>query len=296
MLTPSHLGASATKGHEHRRTAMNRYDYTLPDHKVVHGVMVDLGALRVEAQAQRVLDENRARGIYRHLVVSAVGSLVVSERADGKRFIVDGMHRSRACQLAGITTLPAEVHYGLTVREEAILFLIKNRESKSPNAVDEFNVGLTAGLEIYSDIQQVLDWHGLTVNGGAGPNTIQAVKGLEEIVRRHGTDTLNAALTLAEAAWGRTTKTWDGTLICGLGHFIGKHGDKVDLARLKDRIESTGTPMRWLGLAESQSAILTASASAATSKRAGMVMALTVQYDKGLRRDKKLAPPPLVAA
>ena len=65
--------------------------------------------------------------------------------------------------MCGITTLDAEVHEGLDVSEEAVLFLLKNRESSKPQPLDKYKVGLTAGLPLFVDTQKVLDRHGLGI-------------------------------------------------------------------------------------------------------------------------------------
>lgn len=123
-----------------------RYTFELPTHNVEYGQEVSVSDLNIDPQAQRTLNERRAQNIANNMVREAIGSIIVSKRDDGDLYIVDGQHRWRACVLAGISTIRADVHQGLTQPEEAILFLIKNRESHKPRPIDEYHVGLTGGV------------------------------------------------------------------------------------------------------------------------------------------------------
>lgn len=255
--------------------AKNKYDYDLPDHKIQHGVEVDLETLLVEPQAQRELDERRAQGISNSLIPSAIGSLTVSQRDDGKRYIIDGMHRRRAAQLSGWQTMPAEIHYGLSVEQEAILFLIKNKESKAPNPLAEFKVGVTAGVPIYRDIANVLAEHDLVV-GTNSTNQVSAVRAMEFVTRRWGPSALDTAISVAEKAWGRTADTWNGSLLGGIGEFVGTHTD-LDVDRLVKVIQKKGSPAAWIGLAHGMQ-----QHGSSENLRRGVYKTLVETYNKGL--------------
>lgn len=262
--------------------AKNKYDYNLPDHKIQHGVEVDLETLLIDPQAQRELDDRRAQGISNNLIPSAIGSLTISQRDDGKRYVIDGMHRRRAAQLAGWATMPAEIHYGLTVEQEAILFLIKNKESKAPNPIAEYKVGVTAGVPIYRDIAESLKKFNLIV-GTNSANQISAVRALETIVRRWGTDTLEATLAIAEQAWGRTQETWNGALIGGIGEMLGTHPEVIqDSAQLVKAVQKKGPPSMWIGLA-----MAGLRSGSADNLRRGVYKSLVEVYNKSLHSQSK---------
>ena len=177
----------------------------LPQHEVDYGVTLNLAELKIDPQAQRTLNERRAQTMADTLVPEAIGSIVVSERVNGDRYIVDGMHRGRASGLNGLTTIVGEVHHNLSQQEEAILFLIKNRESNKPNPLDEYKVGLTAGLPLFIDTDKVLKSHGLDV-GSTSANSVGAVSGILRITDDYGPDILDRVLTIAEESWGLRRK------------------------------------------------------------------------------------------
>ncbi|MCX5441271.1 ParB/RepB/Spo0J family partition protein [Streptomyces sp. NBC_00063] len=208
-----------------------------------YGVEVEVADLTVDPQAQRTISEPRAQRIADHIVPEAIGLIMVSER-DGKRFIVDGQHRKRACELAGISTVKAEIHYGLTQAQEAILFLIKNRESHKPRPIDEYHVGLTGGVALFVDTDRILKKHGLSL-GSTSTNGVGAVSGVLRITDRFGADILDRTLSVAEGAWGRSTETWDGMLLGGIGQFLGRWGDLVDDDELAKKMLDLGTAVKW---------------------------------------------------
>lgn len=222
-----------------------RYKYELREHHVDYGVLLPVAELEIDVQAQRTLVERRAQNMANSWVHEARGTLIVSKRVDGTYFLVDGQHRHRAMQLLGIEETPCEVHHDLTQTEEAILFLIKNRESSKPNAIDEYKIGLTGRIPLFVDTQEVLDSKGLQV-GATSTNSIGAVNGLLRITETYGPEVLKRTLDVAEEAWERTAETWDGMLLGGLGMFLGKHGAQVDSdTELAKRLGKAGPAWRW---------------------------------------------------
>ncbi|MFD9461688.1 DUF6551 family protein [Streptomyces sp. NPDC060027] len=231
---------------------MGGYAYRIPAHKVHYGVKVQIADLKIDRQAQRMLNERRAQKIASRLVSEALGSIIVSQREDGSCYIVDGQHRWRACALAGVNTLIAEVHHGLTQAQEAMLFLIKNQESHKPRPIDEFHVGLTGGVLLYVDTARVLEKHALTL-GSTSTNGVGAVSGVLQITERYGADVFDRTLTVAEAAWGRSADTWDGMLLGGVGVFLGRWGDLIDDVELARKMANLGTAAKWRSEILSQS-------------------------------------------
>lgn len=224
-----------------------RYQYELPKHDVDYGIEIAVADLEVDPQAQRTLNERRAQNMSENFVEEAIGTLIVSKREDGRNFLVDGMHRKRVCELLGIEKVMCEVHHGLTQTEEAILFLIKNRESSKPNAIDEYKIGLTGGIPLFVDTEAVLEEKGLSV-GATSTNAVGAVNGILRITEQYGPDVLKRTLDVAEEAWGRTAETWDGMLLGGLGMFLGKHGVQVDSnTELAKRLGKKGPAWQWKG-------------------------------------------------
>ncbi|KOG91885.1 hypothetical protein ADK38_00700 [Streptomyces varsoviensis] len=229
-----------------------RYTFELPEHDVDYGVEIPIKDLNIDPQAQRTLGEKRAQNIANNMVREAIGSIIVSKRPNGDLYIVDGQHRWRACALAGIPVIMAEIHHGLSQAQEAILFLIKNRESHKPRPIDEYHVGLTGGVPLFVDTDRILDKHGLTL-GSTSTNGVGAVSGVLQIVDRYGSSVFDRTLTVAEESWERSAETWDGMLLGGIGMFLGRWGDLVDDKELARKIQAMGTAAKWRSEILSQS-------------------------------------------
>ncbi|KUM68647.1 DUF6551 family protein [Streptomyces griseorubiginosus] len=227
------------------------YSYDIPDHPIVYE-KVDPRTIKFDPRAQRNLNKARARTIAEKLVPTALGTPILSQREDGK-YAVDGMHRVYACQviLAGevsvskevreaVKNITCEVHSGLSMPNEASLFIIKNKESSKVGPNDEFRIGLLAGHPLFQDTNDVLVKHQLKV-GSSSANGVRGIKGILGIVVDHGPEILDQSFTIAEGAWGRTPDTWHAVTIGGIATVISKHPE-LKPADLADKLKRQGDP------------------------------------------------------
>ncbi|MFF2779875.1 DUF6551 family protein [Streptomyces sp. NPDC058052] len=266
-----------------------KYRYELPEHPVDYGVKVVAADLKIASEAQRTINPARAKAIAADIKPHALGSIIVSQRQNGDLYIVDGQHRREACLIAGIETLVAEVHRGLTLSEEATLFLIKNREAAKTNAHDEYRIGLTAGLPLFVDTESVLVSHKLKI-GSTSSNQIGAVQGILAITDKYGPEVLDEVLTIAEAAYGRTAETWDGIIIGGLGEFVGRHRDLVLSAASLDefarKVEKRSSAARLIGDARSFATGFGSKADGTGSRKMAAYRLFVEVWNKGRRNHK----------
>lgn len=110
----------------------------------------------------------------------ALGTLVVSERADGTMVIIDGQHRwTLVRKLMGEDTeLDCRVHTGLSLEDEARLFVDLNRQ-QSASALDLHKARCTQQEPVALAITAAVEERGWGI--GTGPGKISAVKVLESI-------------------------------------------------------------------------------------------------------------------
>lgn len=228
------------------------YSYDIPDHQIEY-IKVDPRTIKFDHRAQRNLNKSRAQAIAEKLVPTALGTPILSQRADGL-YAVDGMHRVYACQLllAGkataseevreaLHTITCEVHSGLSMANEASLFIIKNKESSKVGPNDEFRIGVLAGHPLFQDTNTVLEKHQLKV-GSSSVNGVRGIKGILSIVMEHGPEILDLSLTIAEDAWGRTPDTWHSVTISGIATVMSKHSDVVNPQELAQKLKRQGDP------------------------------------------------------
>jgi hypothetical protein len=263
------------------------YEFALPDHPIEYGVLMALKDISVDPQAQRSVVPSRAQKIADNFIPGAVGQLTVNVREDKTSIkVCDGAHRKWALELLGIEKAWCEVHYGLSVTEEAMLFLIKNKESAQVNPKDMYHVGLTAGIRQYVHTEAVLKDHALKV-GNASANQVAAVNSVVKIVEDYGKPTLDRVLSVAEGAWNRTQETWDAGLLGGLGQFIGRHPEADDVLLIK-KLAKGGNASQFKG----KIAMAAASAGLSTVGGGGRVnvayMAIKDRYNAGRRASTRI--------
>lgn len=263
-----------------------KYSYWLPEHRVETEVL-QVEDLLFDPQAQRSLNERRAQYIADNFVPEAVGTIVASRRQNGKLYTVDGMHRTRVLQLKGITTVMAEVHYDLDQTEEAILFLLKNRESKGVQPLDEYRIGLTAKIPLFVDTEKVVQAHGLTV-GNSSANSIGAVQGILHITDTYGPEVLDRVLSVAAAAWDHTTDTWNGMIIAGLGMFLGKHGASVVDKELASKLAKAFTAQQLVGKIHARSTDSGTKFSGTGNRTFTSYSVILEVWNKGRRSENKI--------
>ncbi|MEU9719057.1 DUF6551 family protein [Streptomyces sp. NPDC047976] len=227
------------------------YSYDIPDHPIEYQ-RLDPREIKFDHRAQRNLNKTRARTIAEKLVPTALGTPILSKREDGL-YAVDGMHRLYACQLiaAGevsvskkvrdaVQVIVCEVHFDLTMANEASLFIIKNKESSKVGPNDEFRIGLLAGHPLFQDTNTVLEKHQLKV-GSSSANGVRGIKGILSIVMDHGPEILDQSLTIAEDAWGRHPDTWHAVTIGGIATVMSKH-PALKPKELAEKLKRQGDP------------------------------------------------------
>jgi hypothetical protein len=228
------------------------YSYDIPDHSIEY-IKVDPRAIKFDPRAQRNLNKARAAAIAEKLVPTALGTPILSQR-DDDLYAVDGMHRVYACQLIltgkvsaseevreAVQSITCEVHSGLSMANEASLFIIKNKESSKVGPNDEFRIGVLAGHPLFQDTNTVLEKHQLKV-GSSSVNGVRGIKGILSVVMEHGPDILDLSLTIAEDAWGRSPDTWHSVTIGGIATVMSKHSDVVNPQELAQKLKRQGDP------------------------------------------------------
>lgn len=208
--------------------------------------------LRVDQYVQRTYNEGDAERIAKEWNQDKIGVFKVSKRADGGHYVFDGQHRLGALRLQGRLDdkVEALVYEGLTVEQEAFLFLADNADNRKPTPVDVFRLSVVAGDQAAIEINEVVQKHGLRIGYGGDHRTVAAVASLRWIHEHGGTDLLDRTLTIVEAAWPPHREAKDGQLIKGLAYFLLKaHGASVNTDSLIFKMGAEGTSTQLIGRA-----------------------------------------------
>lgn len=213
--------------------------------------------MKIDPRAQRAL---RRAWVKKHVPIfdaNQIGTIVISRRADGSLFIIDGQHRVELLRSVGWTDqqVYCEIFDKLTIQEEAALFLRRN-DKVTVRTFDKFNVSLTEGDAESVAINKIVTAAGLTVAEGAHNGAIQAVNALAAIhsgagvaSERDGAAALRRTLDAIVGAWGRAGSNFRAEIIEGIGLVMIRYGAKVKqdvlVARL-GRIQNGATGLLML--------------------------------------------------
>jgi hypothetical protein len=167
-----------------------------------------------------------------------LGVPVISERADGSRVWLDGQNRGALLSLVGWgdQSIDCKVYRGLTVRQEAELFLALN-DNRRVGAIYRFLARITAGDPDAVAINGIVRGAGWRIGDQNGPDTITAVAALEKVYQGDQRDpvegvapgwALQRTLAIVTEAWGFKPDTVNGEILKGIGALFNRYLDGVD--------------------------------------------------------------------
>lgn len=215
-----------------------------------------VSVLEINPAAQRKLQPNWSRKIAEDFNADFFHEITVSLR-DGRYYVVDGQHRVDALRRMGWSDqrIPCKVYEGLTVLQEAGLFLSLN-DRKAIRAFDEFRIAITAGEAVPLDIERIVIAQGLVLSEQKRDASVSAVNALRQVYEGAGLAqrspaSLAKALKLLRSSWGTSSAAFDGSLILGAGLLFIRYGDAIDTANMTMKLAKfSGGPSGLLGLAK----------------------------------------------
>lgn len=212
---------------------------------------INPATLTTDLRVQRPLDLARVAEIAPQFDANKVGTIVVSQRRDGTKIVLDGQTRTAAKAQAGSAgDVHAQIFTGLTLEDEAAMFLGYNN-TKVVSALDKFLVRVTEGDHVAVEINRIVRHHGWQVVKGGGNGSVQAVAALEKAYMKagaNGSQLLDVVMATLTKAWGREFAAGNASLIGGLAEIFNRYGDAIDTAKLIRELQST-TPRVLLGRA-----------------------------------------------
>jgi hypothetical protein len=169
----------------------------------------------------RVVVEARAQAIAEDFVPAAFSRPMVVKRADGTYVMPDGNHRILAAHIKGLKQVPVVLYEGLTLAEEAALFVRVNQARSRVSKVSEFHAECVAHDANALALDALLLEHGLDGRGLEREGTIPftAIAPAQAAVRFGGLELLDMSLnamregftTPESKQWWGNTRTVQGT-------------------------------------------------------------------------------------
>lgn len=196
---------------------------TNPDH-YFEIVELRFSDMQIDPRYQRSENPSEIRNIRDNFRPEALGTPVMSARLNAdtgewEYFVLDGQQRRAGGMAAGYDEpIPSQVHYHLTLAEEAQLFLDLNYR-KDVTAADKFMASLIAENPNALAIKKVLDDLEISLNNPRGFSAV--VKALAIIKRKNGLAQLRWALETIQSVYDDGTGgVYDGRVVDGFVTFL----------------------------------------------------------------------------
>lgn len=213
--------------------------------------------LTVDHDVQRPLDKTRVDDLAGQYNPAAIGVIVVSDRADGTLHVIDGQHRVAATIAAGhgAADLPCLVYTGLSRSDEAAMFRLLNH-SRGVVPLDKFRVRVIEGDPVAVSINSILEKYGWKVQAGKTTGSFGAVSAVEKVYQLaerkkiSGQAVVHTVIDVVTGAWGNSADGVRAEILLGIGQVLVRHGDAVNLVKLREQLsETAGGPRGLVGRA-----------------------------------------------
>ena len=242
--------------------------------------------VRVDIRAQRDIHPVKVRKMLAKFDPDLLGTVILSERADGSLYVIDGQHRIAVAQAANYQgTIPALIFTGLAVREEAQMFL-GYQESSPPRTLEALRVKVEAGDEAAIEMADTLNRYGFTFLREPELRRVSAAGALQKGYRLGGATLLDRVFATIQSAWPSDETAPHGVIVLALATFLHRFPE-VDVTRLA-RVLSADRPLTLVADIKAMKAI----ERLPNLDEAGARLVANL-YNKGLRGSSRLS---LVAA
>lgn len=251
---------------------------------------IDGAQMHSDVRYQRAIEEAHVKRLRREWEDAKVGYLTGSRRADGKIWLLDGLQRwSAKCGNDHDVNLDyvwdVQVYEGLTLEEEAELFVTFNKHRKNVSAYYVHKAAVVQGLASALAIEQVVAELGLNIGTKSTRTEVGCVSALNWCMGDGSPERVEAtrfALGVYNDAWGEQPVLWRSEHIRALAAFYRKYGKKADRAVLVKRL-SEHSPLFLLDKARAR-------AVGSNNVVPQLVDVFADAYDRGKRNQHRLVP------
>lgn len=155
-----------------------------------------------------------------------LGVIDVSYR-DGTYWVVDGMARVLLLKEVGGTHIWAVVNRGLTYAEEAIRFVVLNKERRKTTPFQEFYGEYEARVPLIVSAVKTAEKYGFNIlTESPGDDAIRCHSQVRKIITApNGLRTWDRTLNIIHTCWAGLPGALQNDLLRGLAFFIDRHGD-----------------------------------------------------------------------
>lgn len=202
---------------------------------------IPIALLRSDSRYQTPIIDSIVENIVENFSSAAVNPPLVSRRADGTLWVIDGQHTVKGHIDLGRAEIDCKVIEGLTIKDEADLFLIRNDPAsrRKLSKKQSFKARVEAGDPIAVAMNKIFREGKWTLHG-RGPMKLTSVPMAEECYNLDGGRSLALALADCDNAWPNRTGPINFLMIKTVAtiHFNGNKPKraKVDQKRLRQAL------------------------------------------------------------
>ncbi|MCA2243342.1 MULTISPECIES: DUF6551 family protein [Mycobacteriaceae] len=241
--------------------------------------------LFVDHSYQRPLDLPRARRLAESWEPPLIGVIEVSDRGSDQQpryAVVDGQHRYAAAKLRDPkAVLVANIHAGLTARDEAHLFYEIDAKRTRLTGWDRWNARRGAGDPAVLAVESVVEDAGLRVEDSPTNGSVRCVSTCEKVFKLGGQPLLRETLGLITEVWGVEVEAFDSPLVHGTALVLWHYGKAINVERLADAMVDV-SPRQF----KAKAVALREYERGSLPKLAALVIVNTYNRTKGPKLDK----------
>lgn len=240
--------------------------------------------LKVDQHAYQRIEKSAIKDYVRNFNPDLLNVIVVSERDNGGLYVIDGQQRVAACRIVGYKMIKAQVFIGLTLKQEAKMFLELNK-GINLTAIEKFKAKLTKEDPAAIELNNIIEASGYKVSRSAkGENTdytVNPVSAIERIWKDGAGDpwTIRTMLRVTGEAWGGTPKGLTAETVKGFNSFLSRYKSELDVDRLISALAKT-TPQRIVANGQKYRDLFS------TVSGQAVGIGIWKEYNRGLRSNK----------
>lgn len=202
--------------------------------------MTNIETLRVDHSYQRETTE-LIEFIGANFNPLAFGSVIIGERENGSRYIVDGQQRTGGAKKAGYKHVPCMIFKSEGKEQEAKLFRFLNQFRKTVSIVDIFRASIIEGEPEAVSIDAAVRKAGFKValrsNMGTKWPYISSVEQLRYIHKRSGPEALYDTLLTIGNLWPGQSEALRRESVRGMYLLLDSFGATMDFDRLTEKMK-----------------------------------------------------------
>lgn len=228
---------------------------------------------------QRKINPSKVQKICEDFNLHRMRPIEISQR-DGTFWCFDGQHRLEVYKHLGIKRIPANIHFGLTYEDEALLFAMQHVNEQHISKRDEWKALCEARAPLARMITRTCREFNFEVGGDTKDGkSIGAIREVLKIAERHGEQGLRDVLFVLRAAFEHDPSSAHHDIVAGMCKLLDTYPKLSDFHY-----------NRFVQVLKKTSPRILLKKSMTERGRGGkqVAKAIVLEYNKGLGRDNKL--------